>query len=194
MPKGVRSPVFGVGINDYPGKSSWTLDGVRFKCPFYRKWVSMLGRCYREEYLKMFPTYSGCYVSDEWKYFSNFRAWMEKQDWESKELDKDLLIKDNKVYSEETCVFISRELNAFLNDHKLARGFYPLGVSWHKSTEMFVSQCSNPKTGKSEHLGLFDNPEDAHLAWKKRKHELACLYAEQEKDVRVIEALRTRYL
>lgn len=54
MPKGLRKPVFGVGINDYPGTSSWMINGVRFKCPLYRKWVSMLGRCYKEEYQAMF--------------------------------------------------------------------------------------------------------------------------------------------
>lgn len=194
MPKGIRKPVFGVGINDYPGTSSWTINGVRYKCPFYRKWVSMLARCYKEEYLAEFPTYAGCSVSEEWKYFTNFRVWMEEQDWVGKELDKDILVPDNKIYSKETCVFISRELNAFLNDHRSARGLYNLGVSWHKRTGMFVSQCSNPLTGKSEYLGLFDSEEAAHLAWKQKKHEHALVYAEQQTDPRVADALRTRYL
>lgn len=95
MPKGVRKPVFGVGINDYPGTSSWMIDGVRFKCPLYRKWVSMLARCYKKEYLEIFPTYIGCSVSEEWKYFSNFRSWMEMQDWEGKEYEQNL---DNQAY------------------------------------------------------------------------------------------------
>lgn len=142
----------------------------------------------------MFPTYVGCVVSEDWKYFSKFRAWMETQDWQSKELDKDILFKGNKIYSAETCVFVSRELNTFLNDHGNARGLYPLGVCWHKATEMFTAQCSDPKTGKSEHLGLFASPEEAHLAWKAKKHEHALNYADQQTDPRVAEALRTRYL
>lgn len=194
MPKGLRKPVFGVGINDYPGTSSWMIDGVRYKCPIYVKWVSMMGRCYNEKFVKDFPTYQECHVSEDWKYFTNFRNWMSEQDWQGKELDKDLLFKNNKTYSAETCVFVSRELNAFLNDHGAARGKYPLGVSWHKGTQMFVASCSDPNTGKSRHIGLFDNPEDAHLAWKSRKHELACIYAEQQTDERIAEALRTRYL
>lgn len=194
MPKGVRKPVFGVGINDYPGTSSWYIDGVRVKCPFYRKWMSMLSRCYKEEYLETFPTYLDCYVCDEWKYFSNFRSWMEMQDWEGKELDKDLLVKGNKVYSPDTCIFISRGLNCFLNDHAAKRGPYPIGVSWHKLTQMFASQCSDPLTGKSEHLGLFNTPEEAHAAWKRRKHEHVLFYASQETDPRLIEALKTRFI
>lgn len=194
MAKGRRSPVFGVGINDYPGTSSWMEGGVRHHCPFYVKWHSMLSRCYNKKYLDAMPTYADCYVTEDWKRFSVFRAWMEGQDWEGKHLDKDLLVPGNKEYGPETCVFISRKLNAFLNDHRLARGEYPLGVSWHKQTSKFVAQCSNPETGKSEHLGLFDDPEEAHLAWKKRKHELACIYADQQTDPRVAHALRTRYL
>ncbi len=194
MPKGVRKLVFGVGINDYAGTSSWMIDGVRFKCPLYLKWFSMLLRCYKEKHLKMFPTYIGCYVSEDWKYFSKFRAWMQTQDWEGKELDKDILFKGNKVYSAETCIFVSRELNTFLNDHGNARGSYPLGVSWHKGREKFVAQCSDPKTGKSVHLGLFENPQDAHLAWKQKKHEHALAYADQQTDPRIAEALRTRFI
>jgi len=194
MPKGVRKLVFGVGINDYPGTSSWMIGGVRFKCPLYIKWFSMLLRCYKKAHLEMFPTYIGCSVSEDWKYFSKFRAWMEEQDWKGKELDKDILVKGNKIYSAETCVFVSRELNTFLNDHGSARGLYPLGVSWHKATETFIAQCSDPKTGKSVHLGQFSTPEEAHLAWKAKKHEHALTYAEQQTDPRIAEALRTRYL
>ena len=194
MPKGLRKPVFGVGINDYPGTSSWMIDGKRFKCPLYNKWGSMLLRCYKEEHLERNPTYIGCSVSDEWIYFSNFRAWMIEQDWEGKQLDKDILIPGNKLYSRDTCVFVSRKLNTFLNDHGMASGPYPTGVSWHKATSMFSSQCSNPATGKSEHLGLFETPEEAHLVWKAKKHEHALTYADQQTDPRVAEALRTRYL
>lgn len=194
MPKGLRKPVFGVGINDYPGTSSWMVDGKRFKCPFYIKWTSMLLRCYKEKHLIKNPTYIGCSVSDDWKYFSNFKAWMEQQDWEGKQLDKDILVPGNKLYSKDTCVFVSRNLNTFLNDHSMASGPYPTGVAWHKATSMFSSQCSDPATGRSKHLGLFETPEEAYLVWKAKKHEHALTYADQQTDPRIAEALRTRYL
>ena len=194
MPKGLRKPVFGVGINDYPGTSSWMIDGIRYKCPLYVKWLSMLGRCYNEKFVKDFPTYQDCNVCEEWKFYSNFRSWMLEQDWKGKELDKDLLVKNNKVYSAETCVFISRELNAFLNDHGARRGQWPLGVTWNKARRKFVAACSDPVTGKSKHIGMFETSEEAHLAWKAQKHQHALRYAEQQTDERIAEALRTRYL
>jgi hypothetical protein len=57
----------------------------------------------------------------------------------------------------------------------------------------FRSYCGNPFTGKVEHLGYFNNPEDAHEAWRQRKHELACRYADEQADERVAKALRERF-
>lgn len=51
---------------------------------------------------------SGCSVCEEWLTFSNFKRWMEQQDYEGKALDKDLLVSQNKTYSSETCVFVPR--------------------------------------------------------------------------------------
>ena len=42
-------------------------------------------------------------------------------------------------------------------------------------------------------LGYFSTPEEAHEAWRKRKHELAQLVAATEVDLRVVEALKKRY-
>lgn len=54
-------------------------------------------------------------------------------------------------------------------------------------------QCGNPFTGERGYLGLFSTPEEAHEAWRKRKHELAQLVADTESDMRVVEALKKRY-
>lgn len=116
--------VQGFGINDadyvVSKYESWYEGGERklkilWQCPYYVKWRSMLNRCYSARYHKNKPTYIGCYVCEEWLTFSNFKAWMETQDWERKELDKDLLMEGNKEYGPNFCVFISRELNLFLD-------------------------------------------------------------------------------
>ena len=73
----------------------------------------MLQRCYSESHLVRQPTYKGCSVCEEWLTFSNFKSWMEQQDWEGKQLDKDLLVYKNKIYSPETCVFVSSVINSF---------------------------------------------------------------------------------
>lgn len=195
--------VFGVGVNDadYVVKK-WEeigyVGGKRKKkliwiCPYYRAWVNMLARCYSAKYQETHPTYKGCSVSEEWLTFSNFRAWMETQDWEGKQLDKDLLFEGNKIYSAETCVFVKPMVNLFTIDRGAARGEWMIGVCWHKRDCKFLSSCSNPFTKKSEHLGYFVSELEAHQVWIKRKLELAYELAAIQTDERVAKALIKRY-
>lgn len=185
--------VQGVGLNDADYKVTQYINGKQFMCPFYDRWKSMLERCYSKKFQIKNPAYIGCEVSDEWLTFSNFKAWMKSQDWEGKELDKDLLITGNRVYSKETCVFLDKEINQFTNERKSARGEYPIGVcfnNWHKKLSAL---CRNPFSGKQENLGYFNCQMKAHEAWRKRKHELSCQLADLQTDKRVANALRSRY-
>ena len=193
--------VFGVGINDadYVTDVREIMNGKKvlvWRCPFYRTWVSMLERCYSEREHQRHPTYVGCKVCDEWLLFSNFKRWMEQQDWQGKQLDKDLLIEGNKVYSPETCIFVDVKINSFVTDNGATRGDYMIGVNLDKRRNKFQTRCCNPFTRKQEYLGLFTTELEAHLAWKTRKHELACQLADSEyvTDERLANALRTRYL
>lgn len=153
----------------------------------------MLRRCYSVKYQKDFPSYSGCSVSTGWLSFSVFREWMAGQEWEGNQLDKDILIPGNKIYCPEACVFVPRQLNLFTTDSNATRGEFPIGVSWNKQASKFKASCCNPFTGKEEYLGLFLGQEEAHEAWRKRKHEHACTYADQQTNPRIANALRTRY-
>ena len=198
-----RKLVYGVGINDakYVTQKLETIgyvDGKRKRklvwiCPYYRVWMDMLQRCYSPKFQERRPTYKGCSVSEEWLRFSNFRAWMEAQDFEGKQLDKDLLFEGNKVYSKETCAFVTSEVNSFTSDCGASRGEWLIGVDWNKGVEKFRSKCSNPFTKKLEHLGLFLDELEAHQAWLKRKLELAHLLAAEQTDERVAKALIERY-
>lgn len=188
-----------VGINDaeYQTRLYTKIDGKKnllWTCPFYQTWTSMLVRCYSLKLHARYPTYAGCSVTKEWLTFSAFREWMAGQDWDGMELDKDILRPGNKVYSPDTCVFVPRALNAFLVDSAAARGEWPIGVYWDVQRGKFQSLCSNPFTGKRESLGRFACPDAAHEAWRARKHEMACAYADQQTDQRIATALRTRYI
>lgn len=191
--------VDGVGLNDagYPVTAEETIDGRRkrlWTCPFYRAWRSMLTRCYSAKCHEKFPTYIGCSVAPEWLKFSVFREWMLAQKWDDGHLDKDLLAPGNKVYGPDTCVFVSSQINTFMSDCGAARGQWPIGVHWNKSNGKFLAKCRNPFSGKEDHLGYYTCPASAHEAWRKRKYELACQYADQQTDPRIASALRTRYL
>ena len=196
--------VCGVGINDADYNvyrtSSKMVDGKRIKkvdwvCPIYLTWKDMITRCYSDKFQSKpkNTTYKGCTVCDEWLRFSNFRAWMIQQDYRGKDLDKDLLIKGNKVYSPTTCVFVSKMVNLFMMGCDAKRGKHLIGVHWNKAAGKFVAQCSNPFLNKVEHLGCFDNEKEAHEAWRTKKHELAIRYASKQDDPRLVKALLERY-
>ena len=194
--------VFGVGVNDadyvVTKRETVEVDGKKkqrivWVCPFYRSWHGMLRRCYSIKFQERQSTYKGCSVSDDWLTFSNFKAWMETQDWQGKQLDKDLLFEGNKIYSADTCVFVTRMVNLFTTDRGNDRGELMIGVCWHKGNNKLKSQCHNPFTKRREHLGYFDSEQDAHEAWLKRKLELAYELAEMQTDERVAKALINRY-
>ncbi len=159
--------VYGVGIlgNKYQAK----INGVITK--EYDLWSNMLERCYNDVYKKKYPTYESCEVSDKFKSYEYFCEWCNKQigfDTEGFELDKDLLIKGNKVYNESTCVFIPAEINSLLTKCTASRGEHLIGVCWDKKGKAFKAQISKNK-GKREHLGYFKTEIEAFKAYKTAK-------------------------
>lgn len=168
-------------------------------CPYYRKWNSMIQRCFCPRSLEKLPTYKGCTICDEWKYLSNFIKWVDAQpnrDWQVCNLDKDFLFEGNKHYGPESVVFISGRLNTFIINRGNDRGSYMLGVAYtpdKSKRNPFQAKCSNPFTGKVEYLGYFPTELEAHLAWKAKKHDLARLYAKLQTDDRVIKRLYEMY-
>ena len=158
---------YGVGITG--AKYPITINGVRTK--EYDLWNGMLRRCYSDALKKKYPTYIDCEVSDKFKSYEYFYEWCNKQigfsnkDWH---LDKDLLVKGNKVYSEDTCVFIPREINSLLIKCDASRGEHLIGVCWHKKDNAFVAHVGKSK-GKREYLGFFKTEIEAFKAYKTAK-------------------------
>jgi hypothetical protein len=179
--------IYVVGINDADYIISPTINGKQVMCPFYRKWHNMLKRCYSVNYQVKQPSYVGCTVSKEWLTFSNFKAWMEKQDWQGKQLDKDLLIQGNKIYSPEACLFVTKYINGLLTNCKSARGKLPQGVCWDKQAKKYTVKCN--VNGKPKYLGLFDTPKAASEAYKTFKYNLISEVAQLQ-----VEPLRSALL
>lgn len=153
----------------------------------------MFARCYSVNFQKRRPTYNNSIVSQEWHLFSKFKAWMETQDWQGKELDKDILTIGNKVYGPDTCVFIDRKVNSFILASDSARGIWPIGVYFDKTTSKFSSQCFSVVDGKKKNLGRYNTPEEAHKVWLDFKLKQAYILASEQKDERVAKALIDRY-
>ena len=183
-----RKLVFGVGVNDAEYKTYTRIEGKVKSCPYYSRWRDMLTRCYSRKYLEKYPTYKNCGVCEKWLIFSNFRNWMEKQDWKDKHLDKDLILPNNKVYSPETCVFVSNKTNCLLLDCGKLKGKCKQGVCLYKDSGKFLASCSNGK-GIRQHLGLFPTESQAYEAYVTYKHALILKVAAEQEDIRVKKGL-----
>lgn len=181
--------VCGVGLNDANYEVRYSLNGTLVECPFYKRWKKMLERCYSEKFHSKSPSYINCSVCDEWLIFSNFKQWMEQQDWQGKELDKDIINTGNKIYSADNCSFVDKLTNSFVTNSQPKNGRLLVGVCFKKKMKKFDAKCGNPFTKKSEHLGYFTCAQEAHEAWKKRKRQLAFMVSKIESDKRVVESL-----
>lgn len=189
--------IYGVGVYEtgkYKGYDSLcgSKNGMTKE---YSLWVGMLQRCY-SDYQKdgRNSTYAECTVSDNFKNFQYFAEWCNSQigfNCKDYHLDKDLLIKGNKVYSEDTCVFVPKELNMLFNKKKKQRGSYPIGVSFHKRDRHYAATVSVGK-GRCKLIGQFDSPDEAYIAYKLEKERIvkaAAEYWKEHIDIRVYVAL-----
>ena len=138
-------------------------------------WRNMLNRVYNENYLRLHPTYVGCIVCDEWLNFQNFYKWYVDNYYEFDGqlmcLDKDILIKGNKVYSPDTVIFVPQFINKLFTKRTNDRGIYPIGIT--KNHDRYYASCSiyNIKTKEVRdiNLGAYDTPIEAFYVYKEAK-------------------------
>lgn len=180
--------VFGVG---YYGVGKYKSRGKdKKKTIAYKSWIMMLQRCYDPYTINKRLTYIDCYVCDEWLCFQNFAEWYYKNYYECNNeemhLDKDILIKGNKIYSPETCVFVPQRINSLFTKSDASRGKYPIGVSWHKASNKFMTQCSifdKENNKKQMYLGYYNTSEEAFLAYKQFKENYIKQVADEYKEL-----------
>lgn len=146
-------------------------------------WRDMVRRCYDDEFKIKNPTYENCKVCEEWLNFQNFAKWYDENyyevDGQRMELDKDILVKDNKIYSPETCIFVPQNINTLFIKANSIRGQHPIGVSFHKPTEKYRATCNNIR---EVYLGLFDTSNEAFNTYKIYKEKLIKSIAEKYKN------------
>jgi hypothetical protein len=147
---------FGVGV----------YNGVKH-VKIYQTWHDILKRCYSEKKQKRNPSYIGVLVAEEWHNFQVFAKWFEENSIDNFELDKDILCKDCKTYSPQTCCFVPQEINKIFIRSEKTRGNFPIGV--HKLENGYVSRINI--NGKRIYLGYFNTPEEAFHAYKTEKEK-----------------------
>lgn len=163
------STVYGVGIVGETTLKTKGKDAVE-----YVLWKGMLARCYDDNIKQKYPSYDLSGVVENFKHFEKFINWCSEQigygaiDEKGRKfnLDKDILVKGNKLYSEDTCCFVPHEINAVLTHRKKVKSKYPIGVSFNKSKGKFEAYCCSMTT---RYLGTYLTPEEAFEAYKRAK-------------------------
>ena len=161
--------VYGFGVNDanYPVTSR--VNGRQVCCRYYQTWRSMLHRCYGKKSLKYNQAYIGCSVTSEWKFFSKFKSWMERQSWQGYELDKDLKCLGNRVYSPECCLFVPKVVNNFwIGQEEVDRG---VTYDATRKKTPWRARCGSG-TRKGRWTAYFPTKQDARIGYLKYKIQL----------------------
>lgn len=170
--------MYGIG---YVGEGEYKTRINGKRTPKYNAWRGMIERCYSGKRQEKQPTYKGIIVDP----FQNFAKWYDENYYEIEgqimHLDKDILIKGNKIYSLDTCVFVPNSINTLFTKNNKRRGDFPLGVTFHKLIGKYEACCSNGK-GKNVYLDYHDTPEDAFQAYKTFKESLIKQIAERHKN------------
>lgn len=153
----------------------------------YNAWRAMVQRCYDEKLKNKFTTYSECTMFSDWLYFPNFYEWLHSQEnfeqWKEGNwnLDKDILVKGNKLYSPETCCLVPHHINVLFVRNEPRRGNYPIGVTIMPNG-MYQASCSDPfeLEHKPHNIGYYYTAEDAFYAYKRYKENIIRQLAEEE--------------
>ena len=197
----VKNPYHPNKWGGYIGEGKYTIfkNGKQTECG--KKWMSMLIRCYDKEFHKKEPTYTDCEICKEWLNYQNFAEWFYKNYYEiSNEkmcLDKDILIKGNKIYSPQTCIFVPDRINKLFIKSDAIRGEYPIGISYHKRKS--GNDCLRVDitliNGKRKLLGLFsfNEVEKAFICYKTEKEKIIKQVADEYKNLIPIELYEAMY-
>lgn len=161
----IRNPfypiLYGVGYMGV-GKHKSKIKGVNV--PHYSVWTGAIIRCYCPTRQAKRPSYIGCSISKNWLCYQNFAEWYTTHEscGLGYELDKDLVVKGNRIYSAETCTMIPREINLAIRTDRINVNDLPVGVFKTKSG----SYTAGTRTkGKDFHIGTFSTPEEASAAY-----------------------------
>ena len=186
--KSIKSPYCKTVYNHgYVGEGEYS---SKLNHNIYQSWIDVLKRSYSNRISNKWETYKNVTCCEEWFNFQNFAKWYDENyyvvDGEKMHLDKDILIKNNKIYSPDTCIFVPQRINElFIKTNKL-RGNLPIGVSYLKNINKFQANCKTfTKRGSasySNYLGCFKTPLEAFNVYKQFKEKYIKQVADEYKN------------
>ena len=166
----------GIDKNGNVPKTAELKDGKWVITQEYIKWMCMLQRSFDNKLKEKYSTYKNVTCCDRWLCFANFledlEALKKEYNWAENEklnLDKDILYKNNKIYSLENCVLVPDYINFLFIKKDTNRGGCPIGVSYHKHSKKYQASCR--VNGKKTGLGLYNTVEEAFNVYKIAKKQ-----------------------
>ena len=157
--------VFGVG---FIGVGEFKVSVNRKSTKAYQCWVGMLERCYSKKLHKKYPTYIGCTVHPDWHNFQTFAKWYQDNypvGGDKYQLDKDLLVEGNKVYSKDTCMFVTGAENMIKAHAKSYTLINPEGeeVEIYNMTKF----CRHNNLSRVAMCHVNSGKQSSHKSWTK---------------------------
>lgn len=149
----------------------------------YYTWKNMMGRCYNTNN-KNYKLYGkiGVTVCEEWHNYSNFKKWWNDNYYkipnERMALDKDILVKGNKIYSPNTCAFVPQSINNIILINKKNRNNLPIGVSKNRKG---ASKPYRAKCNQNGWIGAYYTELEAFQAYKQFKESYIKQVADEYK-------------
>lgn len=151
----------------------------------YKVWSGILKRCCNENsphLAELYPSYDGCTVCDEWLCYENFEKWYNENyyevDDETMHVDKDILVKGNRVYGPDTCIFVPQRINAlFRSKRRDKKSSYPIGVSYDHGYFVATARKDGVKT-----VTYHKTVDDAFYSYKTMKEDIIKQVADEYKD------------
>lgn len=163
------------------GKYKFRENNKETRC--YHEWMKILERGYSKLWKEKHPTYENVYVCEEWHNFQNFAKWYYNNYYsingERMEIDKDILYKNNKIYSPDTCTIVPQRINNLFVKTNSKRGEFPIGVHRHKNGN-YVAQCEFNDSRK-RYLGCYSTIEEAFNVYKMEKERYIKQVADEYK-------------
>ena len=126
----------------------------------------MLSRCYLSSD-KEYSRYGarGVVVAPVWHNFQNFAKWVEQQCVpDDYQLDKDIKVKGNLVYSPDVCLLVSPQQNAEAANAKAASFICPEGNIYHTDNMSKFAREHNLNAGKLSNL--YTKKAKTHKGWR----------------------------
>ena len=153
----------------------------------YDCWIRMVSRCYDDKLKETRLDYLKNSMCEEWLNFQNFGDLYDDNyytiEGETMNLDKDILVKGNSLYSPSTCCFVPNKINNAFKGHTTKNKTLPVGVRYDKKKNNYFSFTMDYEKNYQRVYGHFTTPEEAHEDYIIHKRENIIWLANKYKEL-----------